>query len=236
MICTSKVEPQMNAVKRSLSRWHPSNLRSSAFICSLIIYCCTGCAGFRELGERFTGEPKKQATMLRSTRPDDRRDAILFFVDHGYGREETYTRLYRQMAEFDTDPLVRATAIRALNRSRDKKATPLFIASLSDKNVWVRLEAAKALNRVPDPNAAPALLKVVNSSDEQKDVRIAAAEALQSYRNVEVGRQLVALLNVKDFGLAWQARRSLKFMTGKDLSYDETAWLNFITGPTKPLG
>jgi hypothetical protein len=46
----------------------------------------------------------------------------------------------------------------------------------------------------------------------------------------------VPLLNQKDFGLAWQARRSLKFMTGKDLSYDENAWLQYITGPSKPLG
>ena len=35
---------------------------------------------------------------------------------------------------------------------------------------------------------------------------------------------------------AWKARRSLRAITGKDLRYDEAAWLGFITGPDKPFG
>jgi hypothetical protein len=210
----------------------------SVFICVhlWLLFFSTGCSTFREIGERFNGEPKKKAALFTSNRPDDRRDAVLFFADHGYGLKDPYVRYYRQMAKQDTDPLVRATAIRALNRARDKQSTPIFIEALTDNSVWIRLEGAKALNRVPDPNAVNALLKVVTSTDEQKDVRIAAAEALQHYKQIDVARQLVPLLNQKDFGIAWQAHRSLKIMTGKDLAYDESAWLQYITGPSKPLG
>jgi hypothetical protein len=205
--------------------------------CGCLIICVTGCAGpFREFGERINGTPKKKAALLQSPRPDDRREAVLFFVDHDYGREEKYTRLYRQMATQDPDPLVRATAIRALNRSRDKQATQVFINALGDAQPLVRLEGAKALNRVPDPAAAPALLRVLNAPEESRDIRIAAAEALQHYRTLDVARQLVPLLTQKDFSVAWQARRSLRYMTGKDMAYDEGAWLQYITGPTKPLG
>ena len=47
---------------------------------------------------------------------------------------------------------------------------------------------------------------------------------------------LVPLLNQKDFSIAWQARKSLQAMTGQDKAYDGGAWLQYITGPNKPLG
>jgi len=112
----------------------------------------------------------------------------------------------------------------------------LFIKALADSSPLVRLEGAKALYRVPDPDSADKLLAMTTAADENKDVRIAAAEALQHYRRLDIGRTLIGLLNQRDFGIAWQARRTLKRLTGKDLNYDESAWLNFITGPSKPLG
>jgi hypothetical protein len=51
-----------------------------------------------------------------------------------------------------------------------------------------------------------------------------------------VARVLAASLSGRDFGLAWQSRWSLKILTGKDLGYDESAWLGYLTGPEKPLG
>lgn len=226
-------EPPMHADKRRLNL---ARLRLRALVCGLVLVFGTGCSAVRNLSERISGEPAKKAALFQSPRPDDRREAILFFADHDYGREAKYTRLYQQIARQDTDPLVRATAIRALNRSRDRSATPIFIAGLADAAPVVRLESAKALNRVPDPAAAEALLKVVNNETENRDIRLAATEALQHYRTLNVARQLVPLLNQKDFSIAWQARKSLQAMTGKDMAYNEGAWLQYITGPEKPLG
>ena len=90
------------------------------------------------------------------------------------------------------------------NRSRDKRATSVFIKSLSDKNEWVRLEAAKGLANLPDPNAGAPLTAVANNPDESRDVRIAATDALKYYRTIEIPRVLSGLLADGDFSVAWQ--------------------------------
>ena len=205
---------------------------------ALFGFVLTGCGAMHHVGEVMSGNTADVAVrkITESPRPDDRREGMLYLTDHDYGLKEPYTKFYRDIAEKDPDPLVRATALRSLNRARDKQATPLFIKALSDPSPLVRLEGAKALYRVPDPAAADKLLAMAMSAEENKDVRIAAAEALQYYRRIDIGRQLVSLLNQRDFGIAWQARRTLKRLTGKDLNYDEAAWLQYITGPSKPLG
>jgi hypothetical protein len=81
-----------------------------------------------------------------------------------------------------------------------------------------------------------ALVRVVSNPEEDKDVRIAAAGALRHYKSLEVARALIPRLGEGDFGIAWKARRSLRAITGKDLRYDEAAWLAYITGPDKPFG
>ncbi|MGN6504012.1 MAG: HEAT repeat domain-containing protein, partial [Tepidisphaeraceae bacterium] len=140
------------------------------------------------------------------------------------------------IAEFDDNALVRATAIRALNRSRDAQASGVFVAALDDDSPLVRLEAAKALSNIPNPNSAPPLLKVFTNPNENLDVRIAAADALRNCKSLEVARALVNVLNDRDFALSWQSRQSLRAMTGGDMHYDQTAWLDYITGPQNPLG
>jgi HEAT repeat protein len=131
---------------------------------------------------------------------------------------------------------VRATAIRALNRSRDAGATDIFVSSLDDQNDLIRLEAAKALANIPDERAVPSLVKIATNPNENRDLRIAAIDALKHYRTLQIARTLIGVVTERDFAVAWQARRSLKKMTGKDLYYDESAWLQYITGPAKPLG
>jgi hypothetical protein len=167
---------------------------------------------------------------------DARRRGINDLVRWDFAQDGPYIRRYRQIAQDDPDPLVRATALRALNRSRDAAARPLFVTALRDPSVEVRLEAAKGLVNLPDPNAAAPLIRVVSNPEEDRDVRIAAAEALRYYKSVEVARALIPRLSEREFGVAWQARRSLRRITGRDHHYDEAAWLAFITGPDKPFG
>ena len=181
--------------------------------------------------------PARAARMMENAgSADARRRGINDLVRWDFAQDGPYIRRYRQIAQDDPDPLVRATALRALNRSRDAAARPLFIAALRDPNAEVRLEAAKALVNLPDPNAAAPLIRVVSNPEEDRDVRIAAAEALRYYKTVEVARALIPRLSEREFGVAWQARRSLRRITGRDHHYDEAAWLAFITGPDKPFG
>jgi hypothetical protein len=205
----------------------------------VLVVASTGCQTVRGAWDLATGNTAlvNVARMEDADSPDQRRRGINYLVARDYGTRPPYTTRYAEIAANDPDFVVRATAVRALNRARDADATPVFIKALADESAVVRLEAAKALANVPDPAAAPALIGVINNPEEPKDVRIAAADALRHYRDIEVARTLVAQLNVRDFGVAWQSRRSLEHMTGKaGLRYDEGAWLAYLTGPGKPFG
>jgi hypothetical protein len=167
---------------------------------------------------------------------DERRKGIYNLVQRDFGQQEPYTKRYRQIAQNDPDATVRATAIRASNASRDREAIPVFIGALNDKIDLVRLQAAKALSNNPDPSATDPLMRMLGNQAESRDVRIAAAEALRHYRNADVARVLVGVVGGRDFSLAWQSRWTLKILTGRDLGYDEHAWLEFLASPNKPLG
>ena len=195
-------------------------------------------SGWKQAWNVLLGKtPIKEVKMMENQdSPDQRRQGIYKLVSKEFGQHEPYTRRYRQIAQTDTDPLVRAAAIRALNESRDRQAVPIFIAGLADPSPYVRLQAAKALSNVPDPTAADPLSRTLGNTAEQKDVRIAAAEALRNYRQIGVARVLAATLSGRDFSVAWQSRWSLRILTGADYKYDEHAWLAYLTGPTKPLG
>jgi hypothetical protein len=212
---------------------------------SVVILLCSGCAQFEaagSFGKRLVNylngnTPIKAAKQMEDQYfPDERRIGIAKLSDYDFGRRQPYIKRYEQIAQFDPDWIVRATAIRALNRSRDMDATPIFIKALSDDNEIVRTEAAKALNNIPDENAVSTLVKIVGDPNENRDVRIWSADALRHYRTLEVARILASQLGGREFGIAWQSHKSLVFITGQDLRYDEGAWLNYLTGPNKPLG
>jgi HEAT repeat protein len=128
----------------------------------------------------------------------------------------------------DPDYTVRAAGLRALNRSRAKRYTALFMQCLGDEEALVRLEAADALSNIPDPDATRPLIDHMQN-DFYRDVRIACAEALRNYHNAEVTQALVDALTDRDFSVAWQARQSLALLTGQDFRYDRQAWLGYLT-------
>lgn len=203
-----------------------------------LAFVSAGCQQVRDVTAYFRGEtPGKYARMMEEPSvPDDRRIGINHLVARDFAQREPYTTRYRQIFETETDPLVRAAALRALNVSRDAGAVDLYVKALADPETLVRLEGAKALGHMPDPSAVDALLRVLNAPDEDKDVRIAAASALRHYPRLDVARALVATLESRAFDIAWQARRSLRRITGVDYAYDDAAWLEYISNPTQPLG
>ncbi len=181
---------------------------------------------------------------------DNRREGMIYLVTiHDYARKPPYTLRYKDLAQHDPDFTVQAMAIRALNISRDASATGIFISALDNDNELIRLEGAKALGNVPDPAAIPGLERLLEgrrvtisndrqgmvSVSESLDVRIAAADALRQYRNLDVARNLVGYLNEREFAVAWQTRKTLATLTGRDMKYDQAAWLAYLTGPERPL-
>lgn len=214
------------------------NCRTLIVVTFLLLPLATGCAFVRKTSDYFAGKnPGYYARQMEdSASADNRWKGIDQLVDNNFAKHPPYTTRYRQIATGDPDPLVRAVAVRALNRARDAGATEVFVKSLNDTSELVRLEGAKALVNLPDPAAVPGLLKLVNKLDEPRDVRIASAEALKHYKQLDVARALTSRLNERDFGVAWQARRSLRRMTQNDYAYNEGAWLQYFTGPDKPFG
>lgn len=158
------------------------------------------------------------------SRPDELREAMLGLVRYEHGREPPYTDAYAHFADNSPHGLVRASAIRALNISRNESATPLFIRRLSDEEARVRLEAAKALANIPDEAAVDALIARATNVQENLDVRVAAISALSRYDAPASLQALIRLLEEDDFSLAWQARRSLVTATGQDHGYSIDDW------------
>jgi hypothetical protein len=183
-----------------------------------------------------TGEtPVKYATMMENTRsPDARREGVLKLADYPFGRKDPYVKRYDQIAGRDGDYLVRAAAIRALNRSRSRQGGDVYLAAMDDAEPAVRLEAAKALANVPIDAAAPKLIAHLQR-DPSKDVRIACADALRNVKTLDSARALMSVLNDREFGVSWQARRSLILMTGHDYRYDESAWLDYVAKAGTPF-
>lgn len=167
--------------------------------------------------------------------PDERRTGMMRLVQRDFGKLKPYTTRYQQIAELDESPLVRASAIRALNIARVEEAKPLYLSSLSSDDAGQKIEAAKALYNMPDEKAIPGLLRLIADTRQPVDVRIAAARALKNYPRLDVARPLVAQLSARDFGVAYQSRLSLMAITNRDYRYDEAAWLAYLTGPEKPF-
>ncbi|MFI5380671.1 MAG: HEAT repeat domain-containing protein [Tepidisphaerales bacterium] len=174
--------------------------------------------------------------LLNPAYPDKRRQAVMYLSKRPWGREKPYTDFYVEMVKSDDEHLVRSIALRALNRARVADQTALYIKALDDKHELVRLEAAKALANMPDPKAMEPLIKHLQNTEENIDVRIACADALRHYKKGQSAQALVSLLRDRSFGLSWQARWTLKLMTGKDYAWDQAAWLQHLTKAEKPFG
>jgi hypothetical protein len=191
---------------------------------------------FASLHDQLTGAtPAQNLRLIRSPRAGVRVRGINALVARDFGKQPVYTRVYKAVALNDPDPLVRAVAIRALNRARDATAVPVLIVGLSDAHEWVRLESAKALVRLPDPSATAPLLQALRRPDETRDVRIAVVDALRHYQTLEVARTLTSLLAERDFSIVWQSRRSLRDITQKDFRYDASKWQSYLANPERPL-
>lgn len=174
------------------------------------------------------------ATEMENTQlPDIRRAGILRLVQERAARKLPYTRRYAQIAAYDKDYTVRAAAIRALNYSRNREAASVYAAGLDDLDVSIRLESAKAIGNMPDEKVLKKLIEHLQKDD--RDVRIACADALRNFHTVEVARVLISAVSDRDFSVAWQARQSLMLMTGRDFKYEESTWLNYLTKESKPL-
>jgi hypothetical protein len=166
--------------------------------------------------------------------PDNRREGILRLSDYSFARHGASLIVYARMTR-DDDYTVRAAAIRALNRSRaaGPNYTELYVKNLDDSEPLVRLQAADALGNVPDASTTDDLIEKMQD-DPSPDVRIACTDALRNFYEGKVISALIAVLDDRNFAVAWQARQSLALLSGQDYRYDKQAWLGYFARAGMP--
>ena len=99
------------------------------------------------------------------------------------------------MSQLNAEDLeVRRSAVVALGRIGDRRATPAIVSTLSEESL--KIDAANALAQIGDPDAANGLLNLIGDSDAS--VRQAAVSALNSLMPAEMSKRIIPLLHDPD--------------------------------------
>jgi HEAT repeat protein len=119
--------------------------------------------------------------------------------------EQRVAALYQSSK--NDDPRIRRYLAIVLGRLRDRRATPLLLDGLNDKDVENRVYAMLALGELRDPAAVPALAKL--TTDPERDVRKTAVYALGTINDPRAVPALVQALNDQEADVRWNAAVSL---------------------------
>lgn len=174
---------------------------------------------------------------------DARAKGTMLLANGYFGGEPPYRALYLERTQ-DTDPNVRAAALRGLALHGQPEDVPAIAALLADPNARVRLEAARALQRVHNPVAIEPLLISTRLPDPLREgrtgepeptVRAEAAAALGQYAEPRVVVPLIEALDDRFLAVNRSARRSLRTLTGQDFGLDRKAWLDWYSNTQAPF-
>ena len=119
--------------------------------------------------------------------------------------EPRVAELYRSSK--NDDPRIRRYLSIVLGRLGDRRATPLLLDGVQDKDVENRVYAILALGDLRDPAAVPALNQLV--ADPEKDVRKTAVYALGNIGDARAVPALAQALNDQEPDVRWNAAVSL---------------------------
>jgi HEAT repeat protein len=121
---------------------------------------------------------------------DDLRDEIIeALVRHG---SATFDLLLPQLSSEDFE--VRRSAVVALGRIGDPRATPALVKMLRDESLAI--DAANALAQIGDPEALDGLLELIGNDDAS--IRQAAVSALNSLATPRISKRIIPLLHDPD--------------------------------------
>lgn len=105
------------------------------------------------------------------------------------------------------DPRIRRYLSIVLGRLGDRRATPLLLDGLHDKDVENRMYSILALGELRDPAAVPALTAA--AADPERDVRKTAVYALGTIGDARAVPALAQALNDQEPDVRWNAAVSL---------------------------
>jgi len=230
-------------MSRWLSKHHRRTIAAvSALGCAFGFVIC-GCETFSSdlaylKEEILPPTPSEAATwMFDEYDPEKRRKGMVLISNAPFGADETYVKAYRLRVEEEKNPIVRATAVRALARHGGPEDATLIASKLEDESLQVRIEAAKGLQRLHDPEVVPAMLTSLRKESEDVEVKIALASALAQYPEDRVFQALIQNgLGAGELVLNTTAAESLRTLTGQDFADDPRAWLAWYRSSSAPFG
>ncbi len=185
---------------------------------------------FNNLAEGFSPLTPHDAAMMASNQYNSnrRREGITLLSNSPFGGAPEYLRLYRDYIEHDRDPLVRASAIKALTRFgtvEDAELIAPWLGMEKTQSVQVRRASARALQRLHNQAVVSLLLRSLRNQDEEHQVRAIVATALGQYPEKRVYNELITGLHANDLSINLASAQSLHVLTGQVFGTDWDAWL-----------
>jgi len=232
---------------------HTRCLERGLLLVLVVAAFCTGCDSARRQWEEARRSPNEWLDVaLESPLPDDRRRAVNAIAASREGRSDWAVQAFDSIARTDIDATVRVAALRALRRSAGAATVPLTVKLLQPgppaEDVRaapgiVRWEAAlllRDLARRSDVEPGmheSALTALLHRAvlDEDRNVRIAALEALGSFRDDRSLRALVAAMQDRDFAIQSAAEHSLVALTGERRGCDPDEWAAWLAAHPNAL-
>ncbi|CAN5819585.1 hypothetical protein BH11PLA1_BH11PLA1_23110 [soil metagenome] len=152
-----------------------------------------------------------------------------------FGGDPVYLKVYRASlgappaSAPDADEGVQAVAARALSLHGAPSDVALVLPLLNSRDRRIRAEGVRALQRLHDPSAVTPLVAALSKeSEEDVDVRGAAATALGQYAEPRVVQELIGALSDDSLIVNTAARQSLGTLLGTDQGEDGAAWLAWV--------
>ena len=202
---------------------------------------------FEEITPTTPGQAARDAFNMHD--PDIRARSVALLSAAPFGGELPYVKTYRMLlgsltgeteiaGDPDPDPMVRATAVKALGLHGTVEDVALITPRLDpqvEPSKFVRWQAAVALQKIHNPDLAIRPLLVALREDPDADVRMSAARALGQYASAEVFDSLAAALDDSEYSVVHGAHESLKTLTGKTMPPDAAIWLAWAADHTDQL-
>jgi hypothetical protein len=200
--------------------------------------------------EEDAGEYVVQA--LENPSPDARRHAINRLGASRYVHQPSVLKALSLIARTDASQSVRTAALMAMGRASDpivaETAVDILQACVTGEarpmpDELVRTEAVNNLTELSRKGMLPADVddRVVSlgvellQSDRSRNVRLAAAQLLGYCPRKQALFALADALDQRDFGICYEAERSLMRLTGRTFKHDAVAWRRFITSTDNPF-
>ncbi|UCG32945.1 MAG: HEAT repeat domain-containing protein [Phycisphaerales bacterium] len=182
---------------------------------------------------------------LDSDQPDERRKALLSLIYEPAARSPEAYQALDLIARTDQNDAVRRAAIAVLAQYEDDRPAETLLRLLHAEdhrttvrpvNDAIRWDAVTALGGLAERGVIPAArwpevvrtLTTLLYDSADHHVQVSAARALRHFFCRESITALAGALSARDFGVAYEARASLRYMTGLQEDMGSAAWQEWL--------